>query len=122
AEDSTPNPANMHFIAACDPDTIRALLEERDALRERVGQLEYSNAVNADAKAQTAKHAEEVDRLRERVKELEADAERYRWLREHDDRNLWEFKGAYHDISELKRGKDLDAAIDQARGKEARND
>ena len=26
--------ANAGFIAACDPDTIRALLEERDALRE----------------------------------------------------------------------------------------
>ena len=24
--------ANGHFIAACDPDTIRALLDERDAL------------------------------------------------------------------------------------------
>lgn len=24
--------ANAHFIAACDPDTIRTLLEERDAL------------------------------------------------------------------------------------------
>ena len=34
AESSTPNPANMHFIAACDPDTIRELLEERDALRQ----------------------------------------------------------------------------------------
>ena len=26
--------ADAHLIAACDPDTIRALLEERDALRE----------------------------------------------------------------------------------------
>src|SRR5690606_10974446 len=34
AEDSTPNPANMHFIAACDPDTIRELLAERDELLE----------------------------------------------------------------------------------------
>ncbi|TSE32972.1 hypothetical protein LCC91_07875 [Tepidimonas taiwanensis] len=25
------------YIAACDPDTIRALLEERDALREQLG-------------------------------------------------------------------------------------
>ena len=25
---------NRHLIAACDPDTIRELLEERDALRE----------------------------------------------------------------------------------------
>lgn len=27
-------PGDAHLIAACDPDTIRALLEERDALRE----------------------------------------------------------------------------------------
>jgi hypothetical protein len=32
AEGSAPNPADMHFVAACDPDTIRALLKERDAL------------------------------------------------------------------------------------------
>lgn len=32
AEDITPNPANMHFIAACDPDTIRELLRQRDEL------------------------------------------------------------------------------------------
>lgn len=32
AEDSTPNPADMHFIAACDPDTIRELLRQRDEL------------------------------------------------------------------------------------------
>lgn len=32
AEDSAPNPADMHFIAACDPDTIRELLAERDQL------------------------------------------------------------------------------------------
>ena len=81
-----PSDAEAAFIAACDPDTIRELLSERDAL------------------------AAALEAARE-------DAERYRWLREHDDRNLWEFKGAYHDIAELKRGKDLDVAIDQARGK-----
>lgn len=32
AEDSDPNPADMHFIAACDPDTIRELLRQRDEL------------------------------------------------------------------------------------------
>jgi len=32
AEEFDPNPANMHFIAACDPDTIRGLLAERDEL------------------------------------------------------------------------------------------
>jgi len=39
AEDSEPNPANMHWIAACDPDTIRALLAERDALAAEVERL-----------------------------------------------------------------------------------
>lgn len=34
--------------------------------------------------------------------------------REHDARGLWDFKGAYHDIAVLKRGADLDAAIDDA--------
>lgn len=31
--------ANATHIAACDPDTIRALLEERDALREVLGRI-----------------------------------------------------------------------------------
>src|SRR5690606_25364264 len=32
-----PSDADAAFIAACEPDTIHELLEERDALRERVG-------------------------------------------------------------------------------------
>lgn len=32
AEDSDPNPADMHWIAACDPDTIRELLRQRDEM------------------------------------------------------------------------------------------
>jgi len=32
--------ANAHFIAACDPDTIRELLEERDALAAKVASYE----------------------------------------------------------------------------------
>lgn len=32
AEGSDPNPADMHWIAACDPDTIRELLRQRDEL------------------------------------------------------------------------------------------
>jgi len=31
--------ANSYFIAACDPDTIRELLEERDALRKALGRI-----------------------------------------------------------------------------------
>ena len=33
-------PANAAHIAACDPDTIRALLEERDALAAKVASYE----------------------------------------------------------------------------------
>ena len=32
--------ADAHLIAACDPDTIRALLEERDALAAKVASYE----------------------------------------------------------------------------------
>src|SRR5690606_41318552 len=50
--------ANGHFIAACDPDTLRALLEERDVLRD------------------------EVERLRASVAELEEENEHLRWARQ----------------------------------------
>lgn len=33
--------ANAAYIAACDPDTIRELLDERDALREEVRRLTF---------------------------------------------------------------------------------
>jgi len=52
AEDSTPNPANMHFIAACDPDAIRELLAERDALEKvlrEIAALDYKNAATNGA-------------------------------------------------------------------------
>src|SRR5690606_22686472 len=39
AEDSEPNPADMHWIAACDPDTILALLEERDSQQAEIERL-----------------------------------------------------------------------------------
>ena len=32
-------PGDAHLIAACDPDTIRELLEERDALRKALGRI-----------------------------------------------------------------------------------
>jgi len=48
AEDSTPNPANMHFIAACDPDTIRELLRQRDELLMSVA-LEHLARRDAEA-------------------------------------------------------------------------
>lgn len=43
--------ASAAFIAACDPDTIRALLEERDALREALQTL-----VNWTPSADTYRH------------------------------------------------------------------
>ena len=33
-------PGDAHLIAACDPDTIRALLEERDTLAAKVASYE----------------------------------------------------------------------------------
>lgn len=39
-EGGFPWEANAALIAACDPDTIRALLEERDALREALAKAE----------------------------------------------------------------------------------
>jgi len=44
AEDSDPNPADMHWIAACDPDTIRELLAERDALAAENERLKEDRA------------------------------------------------------------------------------
>ena len=38
--DEAEQEANAHLIAACDPDTIRALLEERDALAAKVASYE----------------------------------------------------------------------------------
>lgn len=51
------------YIAACDPDTIRALLEERDALREaltevlRVNETDAGSDVKAWANAMLNAHA-----------------------------------------------------------------
>jgi len=38
--------ANATYIAACDPDTIRELLEERDALRKALGRILENEASN----------------------------------------------------------------------------
>ena len=36
-------PSDVAFIAACDPDTIRALLKERDALAAKVASYERAD-------------------------------------------------------------------------------
>lgn len=41
--------ANGHFIAPFDPDTIRALLDERDALREALVALKAENEMLREA-------------------------------------------------------------------------
>lgn len=38
--------ANSSFIAACEPDTIRRLLEERDALREALEDIRSRSSMN----------------------------------------------------------------------------
>lgn len=37
---------DAHLIAACDPDTIRALLAERDALREALEDIRSRSSIN----------------------------------------------------------------------------
>jgi hypothetical protein len=80
--------ANAALIAACDPDTIRELLAERDQL------------------------AAALEAARE-------DAERYRWLRSLngacDAAARVTFNIGFDWIEQ--HGEELDAAIDQARGK-----
>lgn len=39
--------ANASFIAACEPDTIRRLLEERDALREALEDIRSLSFINS---------------------------------------------------------------------------
>lgn len=83
---------DAHLIAACDPDTIRELLAERDQL------------------------AAALEAARE-------DAERYRWLRDPcsgAERVIFYCRGDYG--RGLMSGAMLDAAIDDAMGKEASND
>src|SRR5690606_4479990 len=57
-----PSDAEAAFIAACDPDTIRALLEERDALQEQLAEAEHT------VSAQTA----EIEKLQGEVEQLTA--------------------------------------------------
>lgn len=58
-----------------------------------------------------------------RIAELEADAERYRWLRDHGrtedlefDEDAWE--SAHKALGWTRSAEEIDAAIDAARGKE----
>jgi len=86
------NAAAAELIAACDPDTIRELLAERDQL------------------------AAALEAARE-------DAERYRWLRDPcsgAEQVIFYCRGDYG--RGLMSGTMLDAAIDAAMAKEARND
>jgi len=95
-----PSEVEAAFIAACDPDTIRELLAERDQL------------------------AAALEAARE-------DAERYRWLRKGANRGAnddiavvrglgamdYGMSAVFYTYSDEIDGDDLDAAIDQARGK-----
>ena len=53
--------------------------------------------------------------LRSAVEALVADAERYRWLREHGDRDCTQKDG--YGGYELRMGEELDAVVDEARSK-----
>jgi hypothetical protein len=76
---------NEAYIAAANPETIRALLAERDALASEVETLRSHNAL---LRASIAQVEAENDRLREALEaringqaQDAADAARYRWLR-----------------------------------------
>jgi len=64
AEGSDPNPADMHWIAACDPDTIRELLRQRDELLSLVIEYRYVTAHLA------RRDTEEGDEQGARLKQL----------------------------------------------------
>ena len=104
--------ADAAFIAACDPDTIRALLAERDRL---------ATTLQAEVEALRA----EVDgTIRELIAERNTareDAERWRALRELDGGEIYALLGDCDGVHP----EQADAAIDRARGKggkEASND
>lgn len=73
--ESTPGAS---FIAACNPDTIRALLEELDALREAVTSRQSSHA--AGCWAWGPKHYEcavrKIKELQEALEALKAENDR----------------------------------------------
>lgn len=51
-EENSPKAADATYIAACDPDTIRALLAERDALREALGRILENEAPSQSVAAE----------------------------------------------------------------------
>jgi len=59
--------ANGQLIAACDPDTIRALLADRDALASEIETLRSHNALLRGSVAQVER---ENDRLRQALEEM----------------------------------------------------
>ena|SRR5690606_19686971 len=66
--------ANGHFIAACDPDTIRALLAERDALREALSRILENEASDWKAAEEFGGYVLD-DELREEARAALANAE-----------------------------------------------
>jgi hypothetical protein len=112
-----PTPA---LIAACDPDTIRELLAERDALE--AAREDACVALVADIRFACGDNGKRMQpELVEFIRGLARDAERYRWLRDEDGLVCLPYDD--HGIGpEYPRREELDAAIDQARGKENGND
>src|SRR5690606_9397861 len=82
---------DAHLIAACDPDTIRALLEERDQLaaalaaaQQRIACLPADWREDSSLETWFPITAEEIESLRTENARLREDAERYRWLRDRE--------------------------------------
>ena len=123
------NTAAAELIAACDPDTIRELLAERDALAAALEAAREDACVSlvADIRFACGDNGTRMQpELVEFIRELAKDAERYRWLRDSQkvagsgpEIRLW-------NRDEVTYGRELhahglDAAIDQARGRENGN-
>lgn len=132
--------ANANFIAACNPEAIRELLAERDALKAENESLKHENhnlkwAIGTEGYEQMATpeeqaehdkavqaHNEFIARLEKGktvYEELKADAERYRWLRNEANtaRKCDPMVCIYPlDEQDLIDGDRLDVAIDAAMG------
>lgn len=70
-DDHEPNPADMRFIAACDPDTLRELLDERDALAAENKKLrETGDPAFIHALDTLAERDREIEELKEALEHV----------------------------------------------------
>jgi hypothetical protein len=106
---------NERLALACSPEALTALLSQLAEMRAEVERLETRAELEEQAHVCAA---EERDHLQAVVKDLRADAMRYRWLRhgDNDERILCSNPFAEDDEPSmfLPRNAELDDAIDAA--------